>query len=482
MIAEESTDSELVSRSLAGDREAFSGIVRRYQNLICALAYSRLGNLGQSEDLAQETFVTAWNGLNLLREPDKLRSWLCGIVRNRLHKHLRRETHEPVANAAWLESVPERAAGDALPCDEAIGREEEAILWRSLEKIPELYREPLILFYREQQSIEQVARELELTQDAVKQRLSRGRKLLQEEVQMFVESTLRRTAPDQTFSVAVLGALPSAPAATAGLGAVGKGAAAAKSGFLAVWLVLLAPFIGIFAGLASQLMVVRETSTGRERRGRSLQLLVICIGLPAMAVIGESAVESLSQHFGWSNRTYYVAKTVFWWTYAMGLATWLTLTLRKMQLMQESGAITGEISDRGPANLKPGTRIFAATGMSLMLFAWLLSVAYRMHDLVTAGIIAGTMIGYGIWSYFRPLSGNSGAEAVRSVTQQMALYGGFVLVVFNLRLDVWMASGRGVSVTEIHVLYPLWIMPLLTLVLITWIGVIWARTRPGRRV
>src|SRR6266699_392818 len=60
MVAEEQSDTELVSRSLAGDRDAFSRIVSRYQTLICSLAYSRIGNLGQSEDIAQETFITAW--------------------------------------------------------------------------------------------------------------------------------------------------------------------------------------------------------------------------------------------------------------------------------------------------------------------------------------------------------------------------------------------------------------------------------------
>src|SRR6516164_2469807 len=59
MTAEEYSDQELVARSLGGDREAFSCIVSRYQTLICSLAYSRVGNLGQSEDIAQETFITA---------------------------------------------------------------------------------------------------------------------------------------------------------------------------------------------------------------------------------------------------------------------------------------------------------------------------------------------------------------------------------------------------------------------------------------
>ena len=149
----------------------------------------------------------------VLREPDKLRAWLCGIVRNRIHKSLRREGREPVHDAEPLEAVHDLPAQEALPSEQAISREEEAILWRSLERIPELYREPLILFYREHQSIESVAAELDLSEDAVKQRLSRGRKLLQEEVQAFVESALSRTAPGQAFAGAVLAALPAAPAA-----------------------------------------------------------------------------------------------------------------------------------------------------------------------------------------------------------------------------------------------------------------------------
>src|ERR1700733_5551125 len=90
-IVKEIADAELVSRSLAGDRDAFSRIVSRYQILICSVAYNRLGNLGQSEDVAQETFITAWKHLGLLREPEKLRAWLCGIVNYRILKALRRE-------------------------------------------------------------------------------------------------------------------------------------------------------------------------------------------------------------------------------------------------------------------------------------------------------------------------------------------------------------------------------------------------------
>src|ERR1041384_557320 len=119
-------DAELVAASLAGNRDAFGQIVTRYQSLICSLAYSATGNLGQSEDLAQETFITAWKHLRHLRERHKLRAWLCGIARNRINNSLRRDGREPVLRADPLESAPESSAREPLPPDSAISKEEAA--------------------------------------------------------------------------------------------------------------------------------------------------------------------------------------------------------------------------------------------------------------------------------------------------------------------------------------------------------------------
>ena len=273
MPAMEQNDAELVAESLDGSRDAFRRIVERYQTLICSLAYSATGNVSRSEDMAQETFIAAWKQLRALREPAKLRAWLCGIARHRIQKNFERDGREPALNAAPLEDAHDSPAVEALPSEQAISREEEAILWRSLEKIPELYREPLILYYREHQSIEHVAVALDLTEDAVKQRLSRGRKLLQDEVQTFVEGALRRTAPGQAFSGAVLAMLPLAAgsAATAGVGAGAKGTAAAKSGFLAAWLLPLAPILGIAAGVGAQCLIIRSTTTDRKDRLKQIR-------------------------------------------------------------------------------------------------------------------------------------------------------------------------------------------------------------------
>jgi RNA polymerase sigma factor (sigma-70 family) len=262
-------DAELVGGSLAGNRDAFGQIVSRYQSLICSLAYSATGSLGQSEDLAQETFIIAWKRLGHLRERAKLRAWLCGIARNRINNFLRREGREPIREAEPLENIAESPSPGPLPVEQTISNEEQAILWRSLKLIPEIYREPLILFYREHQSIEAVAVKLDLTEDTVKQRLSRGRKLLQEQVLAFVEVALVRTNPGQEFTLGVLAALPaltiSAKAALIG-SAAAKGSMTAKAaGAMGLFSALLSPLLVIFGNYASYRMSIDEAQSDEER-------------------------------------------------------------------------------------------------------------------------------------------------------------------------------------------------------------------------
>jgi RNA polymerase sigma factor (sigma-70 family) len=268
MHVAQQNDAELVTASLAGSQDAFRQIVERYQTLICSLAYCATGSVNQSEDLAQETFVTAWKDLAELREPAKLRSWLCAIVRFRISNQFRRQGREPVHVAETLDAVDLPIAPERPPSAQAITNEETAILWRSLERIPESYREPLVLFYREHQSIETVAANLELSEDAVKQRLSRGRKMLQEQVLAFVEGALKQTAPGTAFTIGVLTALPAMTfsAKAAALGAAAKGGAAIKGGaFGSVLGILLGPAIGAVAGYLGFRAGLRNTRTPRER-------------------------------------------------------------------------------------------------------------------------------------------------------------------------------------------------------------------------
>ena len=266
------SDAELVAATLAGDRRAYGLIVERYQRLLCSLAFSATGGLGQSEDLAQETFIDAWRQLADLREPEKLRSWLCGILRFKVSRLRRADGREPVR---WADPLDEAAAvpsaDEAVP-DQAVHQEEQALMWSALERVPEIYREPLILYYREHRSVEHVAAALDLTEDTVKQRLARGRKVLQEQVLAFVEGALARSTPGKLFTIATLAALPAlvaptpAKAATIGAGAGGlaaKGGALAKSTALAF---LITSSSGVISAVLALRANLDQSRTPRERR------------------------------------------------------------------------------------------------------------------------------------------------------------------------------------------------------------------------
>lgn len=272
-------DADLVARSRSGDLDAFGELVSRYQSLVCSLAYSATGSLPQSEDLAQETFVAAWRQIAQLREPGKLRSWLCGIARNLINNWLRKQGREPVHRAESIDNFTDHPAREPLPTEQAVSNEEAALLWRSLEKIPETYREPLVLFYRERQSIEMVAQSLDLSEDAVKQRLSRGRKILEEGMAAFVETTLTRSAPTRAFTVAVLAALPafslSASAATIGATAAKGSTAASAATIVSVLNILVGPIIGIAGAWLGVKASINATRTPRERKYMVRQAKII---------------------------------------------------------------------------------------------------------------------------------------------------------------------------------------------------------------
>jgi RNA polymerase sigma factor (sigma-70 family) len=256
--APEPGDAELVRASRAGSRDAFGKIVARYQSLVCALAYSATGSVGRSEDIAQDTFISAWRQLPALREPAKLRAWLCGIARNLTLNAARRAGREPVHQAEPIEAGREPIAPEPPPPQQAIHREEEAILWRALGEIPELYREPMVLYYREHQSVSAVAQALGLGEDAVKQRLSRGRALLQAQVAAFVEGTLARTGPDRLFTLEVLAALPvlASTGAVATGAAVVQGSASTKSAAVPViGTVLTAGLLWLFSQIAAAILL-----------------------------------------------------------------------------------------------------------------------------------------------------------------------------------------------------------------------------------
>ncbi len=262
----DSSDSDLVIASLGGDRNAYGVIVSRYQSLLCSLAFSSVGDLSHSEDIAQEAFVEAWKKLDTLREPEKLKAWLCGILRFKVSRFRRKEENQPVKHADELDESRVQGPTAAETEDAVIRDEEQVLLWEAMEQVPETYREPLVLFYREDRSMKQVADDLELSEDAVKQRLSRGRKLMQAEITRFVENALEKSKPGAAFTAAVLAVVSSIPA-PAKAATLGTAAVKAASWFKSANVIaLLATFSGVISTFFGMRSGLDQSRTLEERR------------------------------------------------------------------------------------------------------------------------------------------------------------------------------------------------------------------------
>jgi len=195
------SDAELLEASKRGEREAFGALVERYQGVVCAVSFSRTGNRALSEDVAQDTFLAAWRQLDQLREVGRLRSWLCGIARNLARKARRRTAREqPLEHIAVFDG--------ANPFDAAAEAETDRVVRDALERVPDTYRDVLVLYYRDHRSVRDVATALDLTEAAAMQRLARGRQYLADGVTDLVERSLRSQLPVKSLVALVVASLP----------------------------------------------------------------------------------------------------------------------------------------------------------------------------------------------------------------------------------------------------------------------------------
>jgi RNA polymerase sigma factor (sigma-70 family) len=279
----------LVVESRRGSREAFGQIVRRYQGMVTGVIYCFCGDFHRSEDLAQETFISAWNGLSGITEPEKLSPWLCRIARRKALDMLRSGGREQNRLAHLFQVPPGPAA--LTPPQELLADEERELLWRILSELPQPYRETLVLYYRQGKSAASVALAMESTEEAVRQRLARGREMLREQVAQTLERDLVRSAPGAGFSVAVVAALPamttSAQAAAVGQTAVKAGAALKSAGLAGAFNALVAPLLAFF-GVYFDYRLNRESAESSARRAliiRFYRILVACIVIFGAAVL-----------------------------------------------------------------------------------------------------------------------------------------------------------------------------------------------------
>lgn len=281
--------SGFVRNALKGDREAFGEIISRYQGAVCAMAYAATGDIKASEDLAQETFIRAWRKLGGLREPGKFGGWIGTIARNTIINYQRSlsRRREDSTQPVSLETF---ASPDPSPRDRAISLEQQELLWRTLSELPDDYREPMVMFYRQGKSCAAVAEVLAIPENRVRQRLHAGRQMLRERMAAFVEEALEQTTPGKAFTIAVLAALPAtAPQAAAAViaGTAAKGSVAAHvAGGMALIGSILGPVLGIIGAVIGIRTSLSAARSPRERRYMRRSVVSIGVVAPVSFILG----------------------------------------------------------------------------------------------------------------------------------------------------------------------------------------------------
>ena len=165
---------EIVARVLKGDRKAYALLVEEYKTLIYNLALRMTGNLEDAGDLAQETFVRAFQHLQRFDPDKKFFTWLYTISLNIIRNHLRKKRKV----AAEYEPGSAHLAGPANdrenPEQLFIRNQEADVLDACLQKLPVDLREAIILRFYLELSFEEVAAIAGASVSAVKMRVYRG--------------------------------------------------------------------------------------------------------------------------------------------------------------------------------------------------------------------------------------------------------------------------------------------------------------------
>jgi RNA polymerase sigma-70 factor, ECF subfamily len=158
------SDSELIQRTSAGDREAYEKLYKRYARSVFGLALRRLGDRGRAEDAVQETFASVWRSAGTYKpERGPGAPWLYGVARNAIVDRSRVRTESPA------ETIDEVSL-DASPEDSAQQAWTSWRVHRALEALPEREQEVLVLAYWSDLSQSEVATKLGIPLGTVKTR------------------------------------------------------------------------------------------------------------------------------------------------------------------------------------------------------------------------------------------------------------------------------------------------------------------------
>ncbi len=177
------TDKELIENILAGRLDCFETVIGRYKRLLFSFLLSQHGNYQEVEDIVQETYIKAFRHLDKFDQKRKFSNWLLTIAKNLLID-LRRKAGRSVTSTEVVEETLlglKNEGGGGQPQEEVLKKEKFQEVFDLIGKLPEEVRIPFILRVVDEQSYQDIAENLELPIQTVKNRIFKARQILREQ-------------------------------------------------------------------------------------------------------------------------------------------------------------------------------------------------------------------------------------------------------------------------------------------------------------
>jgi len=192
-LIEQQDEQELIGRLQRGDRKAFAKLVATFEKSVYRICWRFFMNEEDALDAVQEVFIKVYRAIGRFEGRASLKTWIYRIASNTCISIAEKKKRE---KEGLLQTFMTWWAGEIqeTPEEEILDREirdlNRKIVADKVAQLPEAYRMPVILKDMEGMPLEKIAEILEVPLGTVKSRINRGRRILQESLQAYVQGRL----------------------------------------------------------------------------------------------------------------------------------------------------------------------------------------------------------------------------------------------------------------------------------------------------
>lgn len=189
----EQDEEQLVTSSKKGDQDAFAQLVQQHQRRVFNLVFRMLQQYEEANEVTQETFLAAWQGLPSFRGDARFSTWLYRIAYNCALKQLEQRKRDKALQVVVQAEQIAASIGQEQRIDAALETHaRQAMVQEQLSQLPAKYRIVLILRHLQEMTYEEMAQILTMPIGTIKTHLFRARNLLKERLEKFgVEQNTR---------------------------------------------------------------------------------------------------------------------------------------------------------------------------------------------------------------------------------------------------------------------------------------------------